>query len=100
MAAPPYPARSRSTCRVRRPAAAHRHTVLTVTTHTRLGRHKGQRGYFGSRGGAHYTPPPPPPPEPPPPNRHTTTPPPRPARPASTTAAPKPSPATPPRAYR
>jgi hypothetical protein len=34
----------------RRPAAAHRHTVLTVTTHTRLGRNKGQRGYFGSRG--------------------------------------------------
>ena len=39
----------------RRPAAAHRHTVLTVTTHTRLGRHKGQRGSFGSRGAPNYT---------------------------------------------
>ena len=95
----PLPSPQSGTCPVRRPAAAHRHTVLTVTTYTRLGRHKGLRGYFGSPGC---------------PQVHTLTPEAGNRRPkqhtitgpaladpsASTTAAPKPSHATASRAYR
>jgi hypothetical protein len=77
----------------RRPAAAHRHTVLTVTMHTRLDAHKGQRGHFGSAGcpqlhtltpaaGNRR------------PKRHTITTPAPDGRPMSATAAPQRAPAT------